>query len=270
MQPRTPIERPLASTSGSIAWTSAANLRPGSASMSTHAFWPLLQLGLQPLGQAEVDVDGVHVLDVDDVGPVLEVVADADVADAGDAVERRQDAQPRRGGPRQGQLGLGDLEVGRALVDRTLADEVLRHQFLVALVVGLRDRQLGLGLLHLGQLQLVVELHQELAAPHPVAVAEVELRHPPADLGAQHHALARPQAAHGLGFIGELDHLDPGHLHRGRPGWTGRRPRRRPGLHLGRPGRPGRAVLVPPRRPGGGRDADHGDHGVDCFRCHER
>ena len=59
----------------------------------------------------------------------------------------------------------------------------------------------GLGLLQLRLLQRVVELHQQLAAPHALAVAEVEPRDAAADLGAQHHALARTQAAHGLRVV---------------------------------------------------------------------
>ena len=176
-----------------------------------------------------------------------------------------------RGGARQRQLGPRDLEVGGALVDGALADEVLRHQLLVALVIGLRDRQLGLGLLHLGQRQLVIELHQQLAAPHALAIVEVQLRHAAADLGAQHHALARAQAADRLRFVGELDDFDPCHFHGRRTRGPGCRARL---STLGRcrcvlcPVCAG-FVLVPPGRARGGCDADGGDHGVDCFRCHE-
>jgi hypothetical protein len=79
------------------------------------------------------------------------------------------------------------------LVDRALADEVLRHQFAVALQVGARDAGLRFGLLQLGLLQRVVQLHQQLAALDALAVGEAQRRHAAADLGAQHHALARLQ-----------------------------------------------------------------------------
>ena len=124
------------------------------------------------------------------------------------------------------------------------------------------------GLLHLGQRQLVVQLHQQLAAAHPLAVAEIELRHPAADLGPQHHALARPQAAHGLGVVGQRDHFDPGHFDRRGPRRAaGRRSRER--LGLSRRLRWCRLFWYHQAAPGGGGDADGGDHGVDCFRCHE-
>lgn len=64
----------------------------------------------------------------------------------------------------------------------------LRQQFL-ALVVGRCDGQLGLALLDLGRRQLVVELDEELTFAHTVTIAKVQLRHAPADFGAQDDAL---------------------------------------------------------------------------------
>jgi hypothetical protein len=52
------------------------------------------------------------------------------------------------------------------LVHRALADETLGLQLAAALQVGARDAGLGLGLLQLGLLQRVVQLHQQLAAAH--------------------------------------------------------------------------------------------------------
>ena len=148
---------------------------PGSASTSTSAVWPRLDLGLEALGQAEVDEDRVQVLDVHDVGAVLEVVAHVDAADAGDAVERRHDAQPRRGGLGQRQLGLRPPAGWRALSStaRWLMKFCATSSWL-RLWLALGDRQFGLRLLHLRQRQLVVQLHQQLAAPHALAVAEVD------------------------------------------------------------------------------------------------
>jgi hypothetical protein len=45
------------------------------------------------------------------------------------------------------------------------------HQFLVALVVGAGDGEFGLGLLDLRLRQLVVQLHQQLAAAHAVSAS---------------------------------------------------------------------------------------------------
>ena len=67
----------------------------------------------------------------------------------------------------------------------------------------------GFGLLHLRLRQLVVQLHQQLPALDPVGVPEVDLRHAPGHLGAQHHALARAQAADRLGIVGEPRQLHP-------------------------------------------------------------
>jgi hypothetical protein len=113
-----------------------------------------------------------------------------------DAVEGRDDAHACQLGLGQRHLGLGHFQRRGALVDRTLADEVLGHQLAVALQVGAGDAGLRLGLLQLRLLQRVVELHQQLAAAHALAVAETQRRDAAADLGPQHHALHATQRAH--------------------------------------------------------------------------
>ena len=65
----------------------------------------------------------------------------------------------------------------------------LRHQFLIALVVGLGNGQFGLRLLKQRLGQLVVQLDQQLAAPNFLAIAEVQPRHTTADFRLEHHAL---------------------------------------------------------------------------------
>ena len=179
-------------------------------------------LGLETLGQAEVEQHGIDVLDVDHVRAVLEVIAHVDLFEARDAVKGGQHFQALQGGLGQRQLGARDFERSPAFVNGALADEVLRHQLLVALVVGFGNRQLGLGLSDLGALQLVIELHHHLALAHTLAVVEENLFDPTAHFGAQHHALTRAQTAHGLGFVHQRDRLDLGHLDRRGPcGATG-------------------------------------------------
>ena len=73
------------------------------------------------------------------------------------------------------------------------------------------------GLLQLRLLQRVVQLHQQLAATHALAVAEAERGDAPADLGPQHHALARTQRAHGLRVVFQRHALDLADLDAGRP-----------------------------------------------------
>ena len=135
-----------------------------------------LELRQVALGQAEVDPDLGRVFDVDDVGTVLDVVADVHTADTGHTVERRQDLHALELRLGQRHLGHRHLERGGALVDHALADEVLRHQFAVALQVGAGNAGLRLGLAQLRHLQGVVELDQHLATPHALAVGEAEPR----------------------------------------------------------------------------------------------
>ena len=167
-------------------------------------------LALQPLGQTEVHIHRSEVFNVDDVGPVLEVVAHVDTPNARNTIERGHDLEALGGGLGQRQLGLCHFQVGSTLIHRALADKTLGHQLLVALVVGLRDGQLGLALLNLRTGQLVVQLHQHLPTPHALAIVKVQLGDAPPHLGAEHDALARLEAPHGFGIVAQR-HLSHGH-----------------------------------------------------------
>jgi hypothetical protein len=175
-------------------------------------------------------------------------------------------------------LRFGDFEVGLALIDSALADEVLRQQLLVALQVGARNAGLRLGLLNLCALQRVIELHQQLRAPHALAVAEGQLGDAAADLGAQHHALTRTQRAHGLGVILQTHRLDPPDLHCHRA--AGRRGAL-PGNTVASRAVDGRrdarlrrhTVLPPPGQHAGADQRNHHDAGVKDLhesRCTKR
>ena len=235
-------------------------------------------LVLESLGQPEIHKHGVNILNVHHIGAVLEVVPHVRRANAGYTVKRGKHLEPRGRRLRQRQLGLRDFQIGGAFIDRSLADEVLLDQFLIALVVGLRDGQLGLALLHLCQLKLVVKLHQQLPFFDTVPVAEIELRDASADFRADDHALARAQAAYRLGVVGKAADLYLRHFDGWRPGR--RRSRRRPtcrtpSCRCGRWVRRRRTarsrlgfVLVPPGSARRQCKADHGNNGINYFGCH--
>jgi hypothetical protein len=221
-----------------------------------------------------------EILDRDEVGPVLDVIADVDRSDAHDAVEGRNNLHALQLRLRQRHLGKRHLERSPVLVHRTLADEILRRQLAAALQVRARDRGRGLGLLDLRALQRVVELHQELALAHALAVAEGERLDPAARLGPQHHALARSQGAHGLGVVLQAHRLDLAELHRRR---AARAAPARPTLGSRaawalcrfaalRPRLLGRnqvaLVLEPPRGCPDCGNADHGHRQVKLLQCH--
>ena len=164
----------------------------GAARQGVHRQLGLLasaDLGLETFGQTEVEQHGIDVFHVDHVRAVFEVITHVDLFEAGDAVKRCQHLQALQRGLGQCQFGARDLQGRCALVQRSLADEVLRHQLLVALVVGLGNRQLGTGLRHLSLLQLVFELHHQLALAHTLAIAEKNLFNAPTNFRAQHHPL---------------------------------------------------------------------------------
>ena len=164
---------------------------------------------------------------------------------------------------------MGHLQVRSAFIERALADEVLRHQLLVALLVGQRNRQFRQALLNLGQGQLVIKLHQHLPFAHALTVGEIELGDAPTHLRAQHHAPARTQTAYRLGVVRELHNFHFGDLYRrwlcacGGTGaalcWRSSRGRARGRIVAGL------GFLVPPRRTGSSGNTDHCDHHVNCF-----
>ena len=109
-------------------------------------------LALVTLGQAEVDIEDADVLQVDQVSAVFDIVPDVDAADAHQTRKWRHDAHSVQSRTRQRQLRLRHLQAGCALVQHSLGHEILRHQFLVTLVVGLCNGDLGQRLLDFGAL----------------------------------------------------------------------------------------------------------------------
>ena len=146
-------------------------------------------LGLKTLGQSEVEQHRIHVFHVDHVRAIFEVIAHVDLLEAGGAVKGGQHFQALQSGLGQRHLGARDFEGRGAFIQRTLADEVLGHQFLVALVVGLGNGQLGFGLRQLRLLQLILKLHHHLAFAHTLAVGEINALDASAHFGTHHDAL---------------------------------------------------------------------------------
>ena len=230
--------------------------------------------GLQAFRQTKVDVHRRHVFQIDDVGPFLEVIAHADVAQPGHPVEWRQHTQPLRRRARQIGFGLRHLQRSRTFVHRTLADKALSDQFRIAPMVVLRNRQLGLGLLNLRLLQPVIQLHQGLPLGHLPPIAKKNLGDSPPDLSAHHRALPGTQRAHGIHRLGQLSGTHGSCLHRHLARWctTDLAPRRR---RTGRRSRAGNfgwcGSLNPPcgtygaRQCHGGQNRSGGFHKVNRF-----
>ncbi len=178
-----------------------------------------MQLALKTLRQPEVNQQGAGVFQIHQVGPVFHIVAHIHQPYAQRAVKGCQQRHAAQPGLRQGHLGLRHLQVGGAFVQYPLGDKIFGHQFLVAPVVGLRNRQLRLGLAQLGPLQCVVQLHQYLAPFDACTINKTQPLDAPRHFGPQHHALARTQGAHGLCIVLQTHRQHLGYLH---PGNTGR------------------------------------------------
>jgi hypothetical protein len=97
---------------------------------------PGLELREVRFGQAKIDLQRADILDVDQLLPFLDVVADTDVANADDAREWRQHAHLVEPGLRQRQRRFLDLQRRLRVVERLLADELSsRRDRLGALVI---------------------------------------------------------------------------------------------------------------------------------------
>jgi hypothetical protein len=80
------IARPLTSTTGSIAKILPAKSRPGTASSFTWMVCPTLTRLEEDLGHAEIDLDRVDIGQGDQLLADRDIVADADRAQADDAL----------------------------------------------------------------------------------------------------------------------------------------------------------------------------------------
>ena len=152
-------------------------------------FLPWFDFGLEALRQTEIKQHSFNVLHVDHVGAIFQIVTHVNLPQACGAIERRKHFQALQSSLRQCQFGLCNLKRCIGFIQRSFADEVLRDKLLIARVVGLSDRQLGLGLSQLGGRQLIVKLDQDLSLFNFLSVLEQHLADTPAHLGSQHHTL---------------------------------------------------------------------------------
>ncbi|EXI72893.1 MAG: hypothetical protein AW07_03029 [Candidatus Accumulibacter sp. SK-11] len=146
-------------------------------------------------GQAEIDLQRRDVLDVDQILPFLDVIADAHVANADDPRERCPQARAVELRLRQGQRRLLHLQRRFGVVERLLADEGAGEEILAALEVGLCQPESGSRLVHLGRLRRRIEGHQQRAPGDRRAVAKVDRGDSPGYFRAQDDRLVRAQRA---------------------------------------------------------------------------
>ena len=118
------------------------------------------------LRQTKVHLQHAHVLDIDEVGTVFDVIAEADAANSDRTIERRDDAHLRQARLRQLQSRLGHLRIRRRSFLRARTDEFAARQVLAALETGQRQIVFGLGLCDLGLVQRSVERNQQLTPAH--------------------------------------------------------------------------------------------------------
>ena len=154
-----------------------------------------LHLPQERLGHAEVDLQRIDRLQVDEVRTLLDVVADRHHAQADDSGERRLDLGLRELRLDQRDRGLRDLVVVLGLVLRLAGDEVLPREIDGAVELGLRQHQVGARLLQLGVGDRGVEPNQRRPLGDALAFLELDRADAAGDLGTQRDRLVRAQAA---------------------------------------------------------------------------
>jgi hypothetical protein len=105
---------------------------------------PLAQAAEIGFRQLEVDAQGADVLDIDQVLAFLDVVADADIAQADHAVERRPDRVLATLASASCTAASCTFSVAAELSSACWLRNFLAKQLLIALMAGLRQRQIGL------------------------------------------------------------------------------------------------------------------------------
>ncbi|PAV92615.1 hypothetical protein WR25_17778 [Diploscapter pachys] len=153
------------------------------------------QLGAELLLEGEVDIKAAGVDQADHRVADIEILALVHPADTQAPVEgcaHRLLGDHRLG---TGQLALGHVAGRQGVVQLFLGGGVLAQQVLDPPVVGPCIVQLGLQAQALGLLRGIVEGDQHITLAHLLAGAEVDRRHPPADLGRHQHLVHRLQLA---------------------------------------------------------------------------
>ena len=281
---RTRTARPLTSTTGRAPRSVPANSRLRHGVDGDRHRLPRAQLGQQPLGHAEIEVERVDPVEADQLVARRDVAADADVLEADDARERGDDGGPLEPGPRELELGLG---AGAAPTAPRRAPAPPWHPAARAAPTRRKFSRAStsgrIRLVPLGREDHLVELDQRRAGRRPTwPCSNGSADDPAADLRLHHHRIRRAQRA------GGGDHRRrAGRSRRARSGPApagcaalrprGRRSRVRPGAPSPRRPRPGRGRPSPPRsatrfmsRRSRAWRADAEDHGLGFRRsCRE-
>src|SRR5262249_51260215 len=149
----------------------------------------------EPLGNVEVELEGVDLLKIDDGGPDVDEGADRDRAQPDHAGKRRQDHVLAQAHTRKLERGAGALEGGPGLVARAFGDVAGLGKAHGALVVGLGQLEPRLLVGDFGARERVVELDQLVAQPDLFALLENDLGDPAGELGRDVHRFVGLQTA---------------------------------------------------------------------------
>ena len=161
----------------------------------TLTFWPLRQLRQRALGHAEIDLDRIQPHQRHQVLAGVDVFADADLAQADLARERRAQGHLRQRGAGRGDARLVDAERGARAVVVGLRDQLVLAQLAGARGGAAAVLEVGAGLVERGLGEAAVEGEQRLPGGDAAAFGEMDALDAAGDLGPHHHRLVGAQAA---------------------------------------------------------------------------
>jgi hypothetical protein len=168
---------------------------PGIASSDTSSFCPDLHLLQIDFGNPEVDLQRIDRLQVDHVLPFLHVIAERDRAQADEAGKGGLDfsfGKPRRG---ERHRGFHHFQAVLGFVACLPRNEPLFLQIDGAVVLRLRERQVGLRLQDLGFIDRGVELDEHRALGDRAALLESDRRDAAGHFRTQSDGFVGAQAA---------------------------------------------------------------------------
>ena len=171
-----------------------------------------MQLREVLLGKGEVHIDRVKGLELDDGIAAFQVLPGIDLTDSNKAVERGPDRLPVDRGLRLVNRSTGRFILALALLEGVLRDDLSLPQSGIAFEVVLGEVQFGFRRAKLGLFLTGIELDQQLTVGRMGTRFELDGRHDPGQIGAEHHTLKGSERANCFENRGDrfLFHLQRG------------------------------------------------------------
>ena len=148
-------------------------------------------------GNVELHLQGLDALQVHEVLSGTDIVADADLTEPDDAVERRADPSLVQHGHGERRLGLVDAQLSLVFITLAGGAGALGQKLGSALVVLAAELQIGLRLFGFGLVGRIVDLKKHRPLLDRLAFLEIDALNAAGDFRTHDNGLARFERTHG-------------------------------------------------------------------------